>query len=117
MTVVLARTTTPEGTAAQAAAVEEARRRGEDLLVVDLSADGPPVEDAEGVTVGHRALDDRDRDPVGALLDVVGAVGASCVVIGIKHRTAVGKLLLGSAAQKILLEATVPVIAVKPAQT
>ncbi|AXH95362.1 universal stress protein [Ornithinimicrobium avium] len=117
MTVVLARTTTPEGTAAQDAAVEEARRRGEDLLVVDLSGEGSEVEDAEGVTVTRRALDARDRDPVGALLDVVAEVGASCIVMGIKHRTAVGKLLLGSAAQKILLEANVPVIAVKSAQT
>jgi nucleotide-binding universal stress UspA family protein len=94
MTVVLARTRTAEGLAAARFAVEECRRRQED-------------------PVTFRAPDPRNRDVVGELLDTVQAVDASAIVIGIRSRTAVGKLLLGSAAQQVLLEASVPVIAVK----
>ena len=35
------------------------------------------------------------------------------IVIGLRHRTAVGKLLMGSVAQRILLDARCPVLAVK----
>ncbi len=117
MTVVLAHTTTVEGRAAQEAAVEEARRRGEDLLVFPLGGEEPAELGTDDVPVTVRQPDARDRDLVGQLLDVAGEVGASCIVIGIRHRSPVGKLLLGSAAQQILLEAAVPVIAVKPAQS
>jgi nucleotide-binding universal stress UspA family protein len=117
MTVVLAHTTTVEGRAAREAAVEEARRRGEDLLVFPLGGQAPDDLVAGDLQVSVRQPDARDRDVVGQLLDVAGEVGASCIVIGIRHRSPVGKLLLGSAAQQILLEAAVPVIAVKPAQT
>ncbi len=117
MTVLLAHTTTDEGRAAQEASVEEARRRGEDLLVFPLGGDRPTGLDAEDLRVTVHQPDGRDRDVVGQLLDVAIQVGASCIVVGIRHRSPVGKLLLGSAAQQILLEATVPVIAVKPPQT
>ncbi len=118
MTVVLARTATAEGDAARDAAVEEAKRRGEDLLVFNLGGEQLDPEGAElgGVAVTYRSPDARNRDSVGELIDAAQEVGASAIVIGIRHRSPVGKLLLGSAAQQILLEASMPVIAVKAAR-
>lgn len=115
MTVVVARTSTPEGEAALAASVEEARRRQEDLLVFNLEGVQLDAEGSElnGVPVSYRSPDDRSRDAAGDLLDTAEEIGASVIVVGIKHRSPVGKFLLGSAAQQILLEANAPVIAVK----
>ena len=39
---------------------------------------------------------------------------AELLVIGLKHRNPVGKLLLGSVSQQVLLECPKPVLAVKP---
>ncbi|WP_420095458.1 universal stress protein, partial [Brevibacterium sediminis] len=38
---------------------------------------------------------------------------ASLIVIGVRRRSPVGKFLLGSAAQKIILEAPIPVLTAK----
>jgi nucleotide-binding universal stress UspA family protein len=116
MTVIVARTDTPESAAALSAGVEEARLRGEDLVVFSL--DGvhldPAEEEIDGVRVTFEEPSEHDRDPVGGLLDAAVRHRASRIVIGVKHRTPTGKLLFGSIAQKVLLEATVPVLAVKP---
>jgi nucleotide-binding universal stress UspA family protein len=47
---------------------------------------------------------------------VADELSASLNVIGLRRRTPVGKLLLGSVAQRILLGAGCPVLAVKPAE-
>lgn len=118
MSVILARSRTPEGDAALEVAVATAQLRGEDLVVFHLEH-GPEDEDTEdagrfgGLKVSHERPDTWARDAVGEFLDRANAGGITMVVIGIKHRTAVGKLLLGSTAQKVLLEAIPPVLAVK----
>ena len=115
MSVLVARSGSAEGAAAVAAAVAEAPRRGEALVVFDLEKDAPTdyPDQIDGVAVTYRAPDPRSRDAAGDLLDLAEAEGVSTIVIGIKHRSPVGKLLLGSNAQEILLGASVPVIAVK----
>ncbi|WP_151523558.1 universal stress protein [Serinicoccus kebangsaanensis] len=112
MTVVLAWTTTPEGQAAQETALAEARRRSRALVVVPLQEGEPDVR-ADDVEVRVHAPDARDRDVVGDFLDIAAEEDATLIVIGVKHRSAIGKLILGSTAQQILLEAAAPVLAVK----
>lgn len=114
MTVLLVHTTTPEGEAAREAALAEASRRGSDVVLVPLSGEDPGL-DTQGydVPLAVRLPDGRDRDVVGDLLDIAAEIDAELIVIGMRQRTPVGKLLLGSTAQQILLEASAPVLAVK----
>ena len=55
-------------------------------------------------------------DIADAVLEVADEVGATLVVVGVRHRSPVGKMLLGSVAQRVILDAHCPVLAVKPAQ-
>ena len=116
MTIISTGTSTPESAAAWRAALAEAALRGED--VVWFSLDGTEPDEAEareaGVDVSVAHAQERGRDAVGDLLEHAERVGASRIVVGVKHRSPVGKLLLGSAAQQIILEARVPVVCVKP---
>ena len=128
MTVLVGYVPTPLGEATLRAGVEESRRRSEPLLVVNMSRDDVLVD-------AHRAAtDDLDRvqrdvaelgvdvevlrieqgtDPADALVGVAEERDASVIVIGLRHRSPVGKLIMGSAAQRILLDARCPVLAVK----
>lgn len=58
----------------------------------------------------HRPLSDE-------VVRVSDVVDASVIVIGLRRRTPVGKLLMGSTAQRILLDADRPALAVKPVTT
>jgi nucleotide-binding universal stress UspA family protein len=53
-------------------------------------------------------------DAAGELLETMAHADAELLVIGIRHRNPVGKLLLGSVSQQLLLECPKPVLAVKP---
>lgn len=131
MPIVVGFTPTPEGEAAVARAVVEARAHGQDLLVLNVSARSDPPEEtfasdseiadleqiltASGVPHEVRQLV-RGKDPADEVVEVAQAVGAEMIVIGLRHRSPVGKLLLGSNSQRILLEAGCPVLAVKAAR-
>jgi nucleotide-binding universal stress UspA family protein len=130
MPVVVGYIPTPEGHAALDAAEDEARRRRISLVVVHSSrggADEDPeqihaVRDnleatrrrltGEGLTVDIRALA-LGREPVDDVLAVAAEVQADVIVIGLDRRSPVGKLILGSNSQHILLTADCPVLAVK----
>ncbi|WP_349829659.1 universal stress protein [Brevibacterium litoralis] len=114
MTVLVAHASTAEGTAAFEFALTEAARREEDVLAFRFaSPDGPATEVLDGIRVAYRDPDPEVRDSAGEFLDLAEELGASVIVVGIRHRSPVGKLLLGSTAQQILLESSIPVIAVK----
>jgi nucleotide-binding universal stress UspA family protein len=55
----------------------------------------------------------RGNEPAVDLIDVADEVNADFIVIGMRRRSPVGKLLLGSIAQQVLLDASCPVLAVK----
>ncbi len=117
------------GRAALAAGVAEARQRQVELIVVN-STRGDALVDARFLQ-GPAVEELRDQlaalDVPAELRQVSGGldiaedlnriateVDAVLVVIGIRHRTAVGKLILGSAASRILLTVRRPILAVKP---
>ncbi len=47
------------------------------------------------------------------IIRVAGEVGAELLVIGLRRRTPVGKMIMGSVAQQVLIDAPCPVLAVK----
>ncbi len=116
MTIVIAGTGSPESAAAHRAALSEAALRGENLVYFSLDGTEPDPSEAgnAGVEVSVEHAQERGRDAVGDLLDHAERMGATRIVVGVKHRSPVGKLLLGSAAQQLILEARVPVLCVKP---
>lgn len=115
MPVMVAVADSQEGVAALHAGVAEARRFGTDLLVINLGLRAIELADVT-TEVTIRVLDRNgrgDRDPVTAVLDEIDRHGAERLVICLRHRTPAGKALLGSVSQRLLLEAPVPVLAVK----
>lgn len=54
-----------------------------------------------------------EQEPHEAILDTAREHRADLIVIGLRRRSAVGKLLIGSTAQRVLLAAECPVLAVK----
>jgi nucleotide-binding universal stress UspA family protein len=129
MTVLVGFVPTPEGEAAFAAALDEATRRGEDLLVLNSPREGAAVSTdvatpevvadltarAEAAGVAMRLVQEPRRGELAdAVLHAAGDAQASVIVVGLRRRSPVGKLILGSSAQRILLEADRPVLAVKP---
>ncbi len=115
--IVVGYSSKPEGRAALKRAVAEAALRDVELIVVHTS---PAEELAELETelaasgVRHVVRGSAgELDPAEDLLNAADANGAAFIVIGLRRRSPVGKLLLGSNAQRVLLEASCPVLAVK----
>ena len=55
----------------------------------------------------------RGFEPAEDLISIAEANNAGLLVIGLRRRSPVGKLILGSNAQRVLLDAPCPVLAVK----
>ncbi len=130
MKVVVGFIRTAEGKAALTRAIEEAQLRGGELVVVH-SMEGGDKEGAEEVLAYRAELEEverqltdlgiphtihefvRGQSPAEDLVQAASDEGADLIVIGLRRRSQVGKLILGSNAQEILLDAKCPVLAVK----
>lgn len=129
MAIVVGFIDNPEGRQAVDLAIEEAKRRQTNLIVVHSMKGGSRTKEKEYLDY-QRALDDlaaeltergvdheiheyvRDQTPAEDLVEAVKDFDAELLVIGYKRRTATGKVLLGSHAQDVLMNATVPVLAI-----
>ena len=56
----------------------------------------------------------RFGDPVAQILDEAEAFGADLIVVGTAGRSGIGRVLLGSVAERVFAKASVPVILVRP---
>ena len=127
MTVAVAQSDTARGKAALRSAAAEALLRGEPLAVLRIipGVDKPGTEDPaliEQLATELADFSDLDWklhtgpegfDTADALLGLAEQVGASLLVIGSRRRRPIGKALLGSTVQQVLLKSQIPVLVVK----
>lgn len=115
--IVVGYSAKPEGRAALERSVTEARLRGSRLIVVHTSPEPEVAEltaELEDAGVAYEVASSMDGlDPAEELISAANRAVAEFIVIGLRRRSPVGKLLLGSNAQRVLLEASCPVLAVK----
>lgn len=133
MKIVVGYLQSPEGEAALDRAIDEARLRNARLLVVHSMRGGTRDEAEQAIRyreelerveqrLAAEGIDHEVRElvlgnsPSEDLLAFCEQEGADLIVIGIRRRSPVGKLVLGSNAQDILLRAECPVLAVKAKQ-
>jgi nucleotide-binding universal stress UspA family protein len=123
----------PEGRAALALGAKEAKARSANVVVVNSHRGGREF-DSDDAVESEAQLDEvrkeleaagveheirqlvRGMDPAEDLVNVAAEVSADLIVIGLRRRSPVGKLILGSNAQRVLLDAPCPVLAVKAAE-
>jgi nucleotide-binding universal stress UspA family protein len=131
MTILVGYLPTPEGEAAVDAGLREGAMRGERVIIVNSPRRGAPIDehkidDAAGAELLKRARDAgvdaelrqplHDDDLPGTFERLAAETDATLIVIGLRHRSLVGKFIMGSEAQRILMESSIPVLTVKAPQ-
>ena len=115
MSLCVAVTDNPEGQAALAAAALEAARLNVPLLAVNLTGSDldtsaiSPELDCEVVVSSPSRLDEVEQ----VLKVIEDRPEVTRLVVGVRQRSAIGKAVLGSIPQRLILDATVPVLSVK----
>lgn len=128
MSVLTGYVPTAVGDAALDVAIEEARLRNLPLVVLNSTnsegvGDERFADDAAAAKLRERLESSGlefqllrttgTREPAEVIVSTAQELRADIIVIGLRKRSPVGKLLMGSTAQRILLDAPCPVIAVK----
>ena len=129
MTVAVAHQVSATSRKALVQAAQEAKYRDTDLAVLHVVDSIDPdrqeayrlgISDEIEKVVGQDSsvpwelhLATAGVDLAEALLKLVDTVGADLLVIGARQRSPVGKALLGSVAQSVILHASLPVLVVK----
>jgi len=86
---------------------ESLRSEGRDFLrTLEVHFGGVPVESVV-----------RFGDPVAQILDEAEVFGADLIVVGTAGRSGIGRVLLGSVAERVFGKATVPVMLIRPPAT
>lgn len=130
MTIIVAYAPRPEGQAALDKGIEIAKRRNEHLMVVNAtpgSGDDAAMASVQDVERIERLLDEpgltaefkqfgRGKSAVEEIENLVATLPVSLLVIGLRHRSPIGKLIMGSVAQELLLSIPCPILAVKAPQ-
>lgn len=118
MSVIVSFAPGPEGQAALTEAARQSENLGRPLIVIcTIPSDEAraAAREAAGAFEGAQVVDvDEGADPVEVILEEISRVDPALLVIGLRRRTPVGKLILGTSAQRLLLDAPCPVLAVKP---
>jgi len=129
MTVAVAHQVSATSRKALVQAVQEAKFRSTDLAVLHVVESIDPdrqeayrlgVSDEIDRAVGPDSdvtwklhLQSVSGDVGDAIVDLAGRLRPDLLVVGARRRSPVGKALLGSVTQTIILEASVPVLVVK----
>jgi nucleotide-binding universal stress UspA family protein len=129
MSVLVSYIPTPEGWAALAAGQLEATLRGTSVVVANVAvgkdyaditfADEKDLDGVRaGLTAAHLAFEvvqiEDALDVADAVLSIAAERDTDLIVVGLRRRSPVGKALLGSNAQRIILGADCPVLSVRP---
>ena len=129
MTVIVGYIPTAEGEAALQEAVREAERRAVELVVINSARRDAYVDDRYAQDAEWRAVEERleqsgvtfrllrpesSHDTATDLVEAAEQHAADLLVIGLRRRSAVGKLILGSTAQRVIMQAPCPVLTIKP---